>query len=271
MSSFLLNCPSAYHHHGPLVQNQGMMVDPTFPPAEEYSQNSYITPDFFNNHHHQPHHQYDGYFRQMSGNNQNPYMNPNHTVPSHSSPSLNYGNYVPPSNNSYQLPQHIPPPPHHPSQQDLHDLHVGIHNLNIPPESAQQPPTAILHPSPQNPQCMNPQNPVMMQNSSPSVSPCQLQSPVMPNHIKDIHSHSADGSVESEADDLEDEDYSHGGLTDQDGSPGVNNENNELPTEKIIYPWMKKVHVAGYGESFINLFSIDYFFIQTKFTKFILL
>lgn len=253
MSSFLVNCaPTYHHHHGSLMHNQGMIVDPAFPPAEEYSQNNYMTPDFFNNHHHQPH-QYDGYFRQTP-NIENPYMNHTpHTVPPHNT-SLNYGNYAPPSNNAYQLPQHIPPPPHHPTQQDIHELHVGLHNLNIPPEAAQQPPTAILHPSPQNQQCMNPQNPVMMPTSSPSVSPCQLQSPPLSNHIKEIHSHSADGSAESEPDDLEDDDYSHSGLTDHDGSPGVNDRTDS--PEKIIYPWMKKVHVAGYGE-YLNYYFGD--------------
>ncbi|XP_065216293.1 homeobox protein Hox-B4-like isoform X2 [Planococcus citri] len=235
MSSFLVNCaPTYHHHHGSLMHNQGMMVDPAFPPAEEYSQNSYMPPDFFNNHH-QPHHQYDGYFRQTP-NLENPYMNHTpHTVPPSHNSSMNYSNYGPPPNNPYQL----PPPSHH-SSQDLHELHVGLHS--IPPEAAQQQ-TAILQPSPQNlqqsqpppppPQCtMNLPNPVV----PPSVSPCQMKSP------QEIHSHSVDGSAESEADDMDDDDYSHSG----DGSPGLGDRTDS--PEKIIYPWMKKVHVAGYVE-----------------------
>ncbi|EEB13913.1 conserved hypothetical protein [Pediculus humanus corporis] len=48
MSSFLMNPSSAYTHHS-------VVVDPKFPPTEEYSQNNYISspvtgPDYFGNH-----------------------------------------------------------------------------------------------------------------------------------------------------------------------------------------------------------------------------
>lgn len=242
MSSFLVNCaPTYHHHHGSLMHNQGMMVDPAFPPADEYTQNSYMTPDFFNNHHQPHHHQYDGYFRQTTPNLENhPYMNHHtpHTVPpppppSHNTPSINYSNYgPPPPNNPYQL----PPPSHHASQElQHHELHVGLQHT-IPPEAAQQ--TAILQPSPQQnqqpPQCMN-----LPAAVAPSVSPCQMKSP------QEI-THSVDGSGDSEVDDMDDDDYSHSGLTDHDGSPGLGDRTDS--PEKIIYPWMKKVHVAGYGE-----------------------
>ena len=59
MSSFLMNPSSAYTHHS-------VVVDPKFPPTEEYSQNNYISspvtgPDYFGNHQ-----QYGGY-HQTSG------------------------------------------------------------------------------------------------------------------------------------------------------------------------------------------------------------
>lgn len=37
MSSFLMNAPSAYNPHA-------VVVDPKFPPSEEYSQGSYMSP-----------------------------------------------------------------------------------------------------------------------------------------------------------------------------------------------------------------------------------
>ncbi|KAL0271406.1 UNVERIFIED_CONTAM: hypothetical protein PYX00_008510 [Menopon gallinae] len=48
MSSFLMNPSSAYSHHS-------VVVDPKFPPTEEYSQGNYISsavsaPDYFGNH-----------------------------------------------------------------------------------------------------------------------------------------------------------------------------------------------------------------------------
>lgn len=92
---------------------------------------------------------------------------------------------------------------------------------------------------------------MMVQSSnSPSVSPpCHLQSPPLSSqHVKDLHSHSGDGSSD-EIEDLEDDDYSHTGSTDQ-GSPNASNDGNGSPDAKIspIFPWMKKGQTAGYGE-----------------------
>lgn len=58
MSSFLMNPSSAYSHHS-------VVVDPKFPPTEEYSQNNYIStavpgPDYFGNHQQYGYHQTTG-------------------------------------------------------------------------------------------------------------------------------------------------------------------------------------------------------------------
>lgn len=215
MNSFL--CASSYHHHhGSLMHNQSMIVDPNFPPAEEYNQNNYISSDFFNNHHHQPPHQYDGYFRQTTPNiPENPYMN--HNAATVQSPPINYGSYAPPSQDAYQLPQHLPPPSNDAYQLPQH----------LPP----QPPP----PPPQQPQ-HQPDLPLIRSES-------------LTSQIKELHStpHSGDSSCQSEQDELDGDEYSASGLSDHDGSPRTDS------PEKIIYPWMKKVHVAGYGELFYKL------------------
>ncbi|KAE8573602.1 homeobox protein Hox-A4 isoform X2 [Halyomorpha halys] len=82
MSSFLMNSAPAYH--------QGVLVDPKFPPTEEYSQSNYISTDFFN------HNQY--------------YHGPQYPV-------HNYGyNYYPPP--EMGMPPEGGPPPPCPPQED---------------------------------------------------------------------------------------------------------------------------------------------------------
>lgn len=250
MSSFLVNCAPTYHnHHGTLMQHhQGMVVDPAFPPTEEYNQNNYITPDFFSNHHYQSHHQYDGYFRQTPSI-ENSYINHNQiTVSSHTSPSINYGNYVPSTSNAYQLPQHLPPTPHHPTPQEMtsvtsispcHYKDKNSHSGDGSVESEVPPSTNAY----QLPQHIPPTLHHSTQPDMTSVSPCEY---------KEKNSRSGEHSAESEQEDLDDDEYSHGGLTDPIASPGMINERTDSP-EKIIYPWMKKVHVAGYGKFKYNL------------------
>lgn len=271
-SSFVANHHVSNFHYNPLMHNQSMVVDPTYPTLDEYNQSNYLPTEFFNNPH-QPQHPYDNYFRQSPHHMENPYMSqsigPNLTT----HPAANYGNYPPPppTNNAYQLPHHVVQHQHQhhhhhhqqqhpiPPQPDLHELSTGLHNMSLPPENAQQAPpsaTALLHPAavPNQPQHMSgPQNGgvMMVQSSnSPSVSPpCHLQSPPLSSqHVKDLHSHSGDGSSD-EIEDLEDDDYSHTGSTDQ-GSPNASNDGNGSPDTKIspIFPWMKKGQTAGYGE-----------------------
>lgn len=272
MSSFVANHPASQFHY-PLMHNQSMVVDPsTYPSLDEYNQNNYLHTEFFNNPH-QPQHPYDNYFRQSPHHMENSYMSQN-IGPNLSTHPASYGNYPPPpaANNAYQLPHHVVQHQHqhqhHHHQQhhaiapqpDLHELSTGLHNMSLPPENAQQAPppsaTSLLHPAAvvQSQQHMSGQQNggvMMVQSSnSPSVSPpCHLQSPPLSSqHVKDLHSHSGDGSSD-ENDELDDDDYSHTGSTDQ-GSPNASNDGNGSPDSKMnpIFPWMKKGQTAGYGE-----------------------
>lgn len=55
--------------------------------------------------------------------------------------------------------------------------------------------------------------------------------------------HVEDDIVSDEQDDMDDDDL----MTNGDGSPLTIDENSESG-DRIIYPWMKKIHVAGVGE-----------------------
>ncbi|XP_022191435.1 homeobox protein Hox-C4 isoform X1 [Nilaparvata lugens] len=209
MSSFLMNTGPSYHHHQPSIHHQAVVVDPKFPPTEEYSQNNYISTDFFNGHHHHHHAapapQYGGYHHQATGT---PYgITGNHGgVPS------NYGTYA---GNYYQLHPHPEIHHHHP----------------LPPEAQQPPPI---------PQCTAPpaSTTTLLQDSpkDTSSSPCHLQSPVSTQQQPNM-----DGTEESDdQDDMDDDEL----LMMEDGSPLMIDESSESG-DRIIYPWMKKIHVAG--------------------------
>ncbi|RZF34292.1 hypothetical protein LSTR_LSTR015075 [Laodelphax striatellus] len=69
-----------------------------------------------------------------------------------------------------------------------------------------------------------------------SSSPCHLQSPVSSQQQPNM-----DGTEESDdQDDMDDEEL----LMMEDGSPLMIDESSESG-DRIIYPWMKKIHVAG--------------------------
>ncbi|KZC07044.1 Homeotic protein deformed [Dufourea novaeangliae] len=199
MSSFLMN-PSAgggYHHH----QHQqaasahhlaatSVMVDPKFPPSEEYSQSNYIPStgaDFFpasgGGHHlnHPQSHQLQyGYHQHHHQAASTPYG-------ASSAVQLNggyagYGGYY---------------GPHHPH----HQVHAVHH--------------ASLHPH----HHANAQQQQQQQNQQQSQ-----------HHVDDG----------SDQDDMEDDQM-------MDGSPGMMEEedDDEDNGDRVIYPWMKKIHVAG--------------------------
>lgn len=237
-SSFVANHHVSNFHYNPLMHNQSMVVDPGYP-IDEYNQNGYLPGEFFNNGAHQQH-PYDNYFRQQSM--EVPYMGQGMAPANYNYPN----NYQLPHNVVQHHQHHLPPQP------DLHELSTGLHNMSLPPETAQAQP---LHPvQTQHMSAPAPPQPVMM-SGSPSVSPpCHLQSPPLSGqHVKDLHSHSGDGSSD-EIEDLEDDDYSHTGSTDQ-GSPGASNDGS--PDAKIspIFPWMKKGQTAGYGECKFQYFN----------------
>ncbi|XP_066996530.2 homeobox protein Hox-C4 [Anabrus simplex] len=220
MSSFLMN-PSttagaaAVGYHQQVQHHQSataVVVDPKFPPSEEYSQSNYIpsaTGDFFNsghhhhhhlNHHHHHHHQH----HQYGYHNQQPYGT--NTANGGGTPTAGgtYGGY----GNYYQLPHNIHP--HHP--------------LPLPPEAAQQPPPVQQQqPPPPSQGCNGSLSPVAVQDSnSPHQMP--LQELVQQQHPMD------------DEEDQDDMDQDEQELDHDDGSESG---------DRIIYPWMKKIHVAG--------------------------
>jgi homeobox protein HoxA/B/C/D4 len=236
MSSFLMNpgaaLPSTYQQPQHIA---GVVVDPKFPPSEEYSQNSYIpspTGDFFGNHHisQQQHHlQYGGYH--------------NHHQPSYGSSTVplpnggygTYGNYYHPQIHSHHGPpihHQIRPPILHDDQQSL----VSCGNL----QSSQSPVTSssnIL----QNLADITPNS----QNSDVKSSVC---SPASVGHGQDSRASPAGQHLQELGLRLED----NGSDEPDDGDDGQGSSTNndeddddEETGDRQIYPWMRKVHVAG--------------------------
>ncbi|XP_076663035.1 homeotic protein deformed [Andrena cerasifolii] len=308
MSSFLMN-PSAgggYHHH----QHQqaagnhhlaatSVMVDPKFPPSEEYSQSNYIPStgaDFFptsgGGHHlnHPQSHQLQyGYHQHHHQAASTPYG-------ASSAVQLNggyasYGGYYGPHH-----PHHQVHAVHHAS---LHPHHHAVGALAMPPEAQQppltcpssmqnqqqpqqqqqppvsastvlgstplspgimqnhvQPPDSLQHhqqPSQQPPHEGNACSPASSSQLHRDNSPDLQQQPnsaQQSQHIQNTQQqqqqqqsqqqsqhHVEDGS---DQDDMEDDQM-------MDGSPGMMEEEDdeEESGDRVIYPWMKKIHVAG--------------------------
>ncbi|BES95935.1 Homeobox domain [Nesidiocoris tenuis] len=166
MSSFLMNTPS-YH--------QGVLVDPKFPPTEEYSQSNYISSDFFNAHY----------------NNGNVYGN----------------QYGPPQYGGYPNYYH-----HHMAPQDVHHL---------VPEGPPLP-------------CPPPQMPPL------DVSPKSSPPPTMTAPIGG----GGGGDDSDDQDTLEEDELL---MMDDNSSPLTIDESSESG-DRVIYPWMRKIHVAGVGD-----------------------
>lgn len=219
MNSFL----PPYHHQSAPIHHQpvgSMMVDPKFPPAEEYSQSNYTNSDYY--HTHNPGlHQYSGYHHQ-------PTTTPYGSMPPLHGTNTHHPNLVTPNNynyNNYYLPSH--------------GVHHNHNHLAEPP--IQNTPPVL--------QSSTTPNMMSSEDSPKNGSPCQMQSPVTSSmvHQENLHSsqgHPLDGSESSDEDeelDEDDMDLMH------DGSPLMIDENSESG-DRVIYPWMKKIHVAGVGE-----------------------
>ena len=101
------------------------------------------------------------------------------------------------------------------------DVGQGNH---LPPEAQQPPP--LLGVSGQVPSA------VVRHDESPESSPCHLRSP------PPVHHNGHDDSDQESVDDDE---------TLDDGSPLPVDDGSESG-ERVIYPWMKKIHVAGVGK-----------------------
>ncbi|KAK2586673.1 hypothetical protein KPH14_011716 [Odynerus spinipes] len=316
MSSFLMN-PSAgggYHHHHQHQQPAGshhlaassVMVDPKFPPSEEYSQSNYIPStgaDFFSGstaghhlNHPQSHQLQYGYHQHHHQAATTPYG-------ASSAVQLNggyagYGGYYGPHH-----PHHQVHAVHHAS---LHPHHHAVGALAMPPEAQQPPhtcPSSMQGPQQQQQQQQppvtastvlgsTPLSPSIMQNHVQQSDPIQQhqhqqQSQQQP-HDGNVCSPAGSGSLHrdnspdlqqqqsapqtqhiqnaqqqqqqqsqhqqqqqqqhhlddgSDQDDVEDDQM-------MDGSPGMmeEEEDDEENGDRVIYPWMKKIHVAGVGE-----------------------
>ncbi|XP_076278162.1 homeotic protein deformed [Lasioglossum baleicum] len=305
MSSFLMN-PSAgggYHHH----QHQqaagahhlaatSVMVDPKFPPSEEYSQSNYIPStgaEFFpasgGGHHlnHPQSHQLQyGYHQHHHQAASTPYG-------ASSAVQLNggyagYGGYYGPHH-----PHHQVHAVHHAS---LHPHHHAVGALAMPPEAQQPPLTCPSAMSQQQPQQQppvsastvlgsTPLSPGIMQNhvQPPPPPPDSLQHHQPPSqhdsnacspassgqlhrdnspelqqqstgqqsqHIQNAQQQQSQSQQQSQQqlhvddgsdqDDMEDDQM-------MDGSPGMmeDDDDDEENGDRVIYPWMKKIHVAG--------------------------
>lgn len=156
-----MNTPS-YH--------QGVLVDPKFPPSEEYSQSNYISSDFFNPH-------YGGYGHQ---------------------------NYV---------------PQYHGYGQYWPQGEVQPHLEGAPPPG---PPPGLP--------CA-PQVPPIEESPKSSPPPQGTHHPTMDD---------------SDQDTMDDQDELL--MMDDNSSPLTIDESSESG-DRVIYPWMRKIHVAGVGKS----------------------
>nr|CAH7720057.1 unnamed protein product [Callosobruchus chinensis] len=237
MSSFLMNpsaLPSSYqHHHQP---QHHMVVDPKFPPSEEYSQSSYIpspaatAENFFGNHHlNQPtaqHHlQYGGYHNHHAQTT----AYGSSGMPLGNSPTYGgYGNYY-----HHQL--------HHAGPLHSHQIRPSLHESQQPLVNCQQPPVTTSANILQNLADIAPN---VSQPSDVNSSVC---SPASAGHGQESRGSPPGHSLqelgirlEDGASDEQDELDDHGSSTNNDEEE-EEDENGERP----IYPWMKKVHVAG--------------------------
>ncbi|XP_046480578.1 homeobox protein Hox-A4 [Neodiprion pinetum] len=295
MSSFLMNPSTAggYHqqHQQPTPHHlapASVVVDPKFPPSEEYSQSNYIPStgaEFFGGGHHLNHpqsHQLQYHYHQ--------HHHQATSTPYGASPAVQlnggyagYGGYYGPHH-----PHHQVHAVHHAS---LHPHHQAVGALAMPPE-AQQPPLTCP-PSMQNPQPhQQPPAPAPTVLGSTALSPPLMASHVQqpdplqqhqqqqqqqqqsqqPKHESTTCSPAGSGSLHrdnspdlqqqqpqsqhiqnshqaqqqhhlddcSDQDDIEDDQM-------MEGSPGMmdDDEEDDENGDRVIYPWMKKIHVAG--------------------------
>ncbi|XP_034949647.1 homeobox protein Hox-A4-like [Chelonus insularis] len=296
MSSFLMN-PSTnggYHqqhqqasvHH---ISGSSVMVDPKFPPNDEYNQSNYISSpggDFFGGSHHlnhsQSHQLQYGYHQHHHQAVSTPYGTTS-AVP------LN-GGY--PGYGGYYSPHH----PHHQvhavHHANLHPHHHAIGTLAMPPEAQQPPLTCSTSMQNQQQQQQQPQQPPPLSSTvlgstalSPSILPSHVQPPDAQQHLHQSQSQQSQQQQQHESNacsppqsgslqrdtspDLQSTSQHQGhiqnsqqqqhfvdDLSDQDdmdddpitdGSPGMmeDDDDDDKNKDRVVYPWMKKVHVAG--------------------------
>ncbi|XP_030758210.1 homeobox protein Hox-C4a isoform X2 [Sitophilus oryzae] len=238
MSSFLMNPVSGYQQ--PQHISAGVVVDPKFPPHEEYSQSSYIpatSDNFFGNHHlNQPQHLQYGYH--------NHHHQGAYGTSSLSLSNSGYGSY----GNYYHHQLHHPSPPLHQVRavQPLHEPQNQLLNCaSLPNGHPNQPPSPNIL---QNIADISPNNVAQQQQqsdvNSSVCSPASVGhgqdsrgSPPGAHSLQELGLRLEDGGGSDEQDELDD---GQGSSTNNDDE-----DDDDENGDRQIYPWMRKVHVAG--------------------------
>jgi len=275
MNSFLTHNTLPYHQ--PTQMHQMMMPEPKYSPPDDYGnlQNYMGSPDFFGSpHHHHHHHQHhahhtnhhNGQQSQLGGGGGGATTGSLQQASGGGTGILGgtgaNGHYQ--GHYQQQMQAMYPSPGQTPSYYTSAAPNYGAyqmhHNGHIPLE-AQQPPAALMHNAAAQ-QCQGGSipsstggglgaaiNAVMphdiKDDSSPSPLPCHLQpSPSSSNHMSN---NPLDGSC---SDDMDDNctDTDEMMMTTINGSPIMMDDSES--SDRVIYPWMKKNHVAGMRKFF---------------------
>ncbi|XP_050431769.1 homeobox protein Hox-A4-like [Adelges cooleyi] len=246
MNSFLTH-NAGLPYHQPSQMHQMMMAEPKYSPPDDYNVNYMSSPaDFFGSPHHHHHHHHHQQQQQQQHEQQT-------AAVATAAAAVHHGHQQQPTYQGHyqqQMQAMYPSPGQTPSyytgpapSYGAYQMH---HNGHVPLE-AQQPPAALMH----NPvqQCSQggsipAGNGVVMphdikDDSSPSPLACHLQpSPSSSNHMSN---NPLDGSCSDDMDDNTDTDDMM--LTTVNGSPIMMDDSES--SDRVIYPWMKKNHVAG--------------------------
>lgn len=269
-----------YHQQHQQPVSHHISAEPKFPPTEEYSQSNYMPTngaDFFGGAHHLNHHP-------QSHPIQYGYQQHHH----HQAASTPYGavqlNGGYPGYGGYYGSHH----PHHQVVHHAAGLHPHHHpaTLAMPPEAQQPPltcpPSMQNQPQPQQQQAMS--SPTVL--GSTALSPASLMSTHVPQDSLQAHgqhphdggsacSPAGSGSMHRDnSPDLQNQTQisqncptgqqqpkqgqHHSESSDPDEmdedhmmeSPGLGEDDDEEEEngDRVIYPWMKKIHVAGVGK-----------------------
>ncbi|KAF2883449.1 hypothetical protein ILUMI_22725 [Ignelater luminosus] len=246
MSSFLMNPVSGAAISSSYQQPQhlatGVVVDPKFPPSEEYSQSNYISSsggDFFGGHHQPQHHIQYGYHNHHQATT-TPYG------PTNNGGYGSYGNYYHPQLHSHHAaplhPHQLRPAiPMHPESQQSH-MQCGLQSHQPPPHTPATSSSSLL-------QNIADVAPSVTQSSDVNSGVC---SPASTGHGQDSGgSPAGQHSLQELGLRLEDNgsDEQDDADDDPDGSPVPDDDDDENTEsgDRVIYPWMKKIHVAGAG------------------------
>lgn len=225
-----MNPGASTYQHQHNIGSTPVVVDPKFPPTEEYSQNNYIPSggDFFSGHHlnHPQHHLQYGYHHQPP-NNYPPnggygYSNyyhhqlpPNHAIHSQLRPALSM--HTEPQN--LPCPQNIPVSNTTNILQNLADIAPTVSQPASDVNSGVCSPASVGHTNQDS-------------RGSPPGHGSSLQDlgiRLEDNGSDDHEEIDDDHMLESPLMDDDDDDDSESG-------------------DRVIYPWMKKIHVAGVGK-----------------------